>query len=63
MEKMVGSANQEMKKSIIVELVNQSRLMTQIRTRPKATQQGVKCRCDVTVPAVPTQKAIPEESG
>ena len=34
----------------------------QIRTRPRAKQQGrIKCRCHVTVPAVPTQEAIPEE--
>ena len=43
---------------------NQSRLMTQIRTCPRATQQGrIKCRCHVTVPVVPTQEAIPEEGG
>ena len=41
---------------------NQSGLTTQIRTRPRATQQGrIKCRHHVTVPAVPTQEAIPEE--
>ena len=42
----------------------QSGLTTQISTRPRATQQGrVKCRHHITVPAVPTQKAIPEEGG
>ena len=42
----------------------QSGLTTQIRTFPRATQQGrFKCRCHVTVPAVPTQEAIPEEGG
>ena len=41
---------------------NQSGLTTQIRTHPRPIQQGsVKCRCHVTVPAVPTQEAIPEE--
>ena len=43
---------------------NQSGLMTQIRIHPRATQQSrVKCRCHGTVPAVPTQEAIPEEGG
>ena len=42
----------------------QSGLTTQIRTHPRATQQGrVKCRRHLTVPAVPTQEAIPEEGG
>ena len=37
---------------------NQSGLMTQIRTRPIATQQGrIKCRHHITVPTVPTQEA------
>ena len=32
------------------------------QTHPRATQQGcIKCRCHITVPAVPTQEAIPEE--
>ena len=35
-----------------------------ISTCPRATQQGrVKCRHHVTVPAVLTQEAIPEEGG
>ena len=39
-------------------------LTTQIRNRSRATQQGrVKCRSHVTIPAVPTQEAIPEEGG
>ena len=43
---------------------NQSGLTTQISTRPRATQQGrVKCMRYVTVPAVPTQEAIPEKGG
>ena len=43
---------------------NQSGYTTQIRTHPRATEQGrVKCRCHVTVPAVLTQEAIPEEGG
>ena len=43
---------------------NQSGLTTQFRTHPRATQQGhVKCRRYVTVPAVPSQEAIPEEGG
>ena len=38
--------------------------MTQIRTHPRATQQGqVKCRLHVNGPAVPTQEAIPVEGG
>ena len=38
------------------------RLMTQIRTCPRATEQGrVKCRCQLTVSEVPTQEAILEE--
>ena len=41
----------------------QSGLTTQIRTRPRATQQGcVNCRRHVTVPAVLTHEAIPEDS-
>ena len=33
-----------------------------VLTCPRATQQGrVKCKPHVTVPAVPTQEAIPEE--
>ena len=40
----------------------QSGLTTQIRTRPRATHQGhIKCRGHITIPAVPTQEAIPEE--
>ena len=43
---------------------NQSKFTTQISTCPRATQQGcIKCRRHVTVLAVPTQEAIPEESG
>ena len=43
---------------------NQSEFTTQIRTRTRTTQQGrVNCRHHVTVPAVPTQEAIPEEGG
>ena len=39
-------------------------LTTQIRTRPRVTQQGrIKCRRHIPVPAVPTQEAIPEEGG
>ena len=35
-----------------------------IRTRPRATQQGrVKCKWYVPDPMVPTQEAIPEEGG
>ena len=35
-----------------------------IRTRPRATQQGCnKSRHHFTVPAVPTQEAIPEKGG
>ena len=42
----------------------QSGLTNQIRTRPRATKQGlIKCRCHFTIPAVPTQEAIPEEGG
>ena len=42
----------------------QSGLTTQIRTYPRATQQGcIKRRHHITVPAVPTQEAIWEESG
>ena len=41
---------------------NQSRHTTQIRTHPRAKQQGcIKCRCQVTVPVILTQEAIPEE--
>ena len=43
---------------------NQSGLTTQITTRPRATQQTrIKCRCHITIPAVPTQEAILEEGG
>ena len=36
--------------------------MTHIRICPRATQQGrIKCRCHITVPAVPTQDANPEK--
>ena len=42
----------------------QSGLTTQMRNHPRATQQGrVKCRCHITVPAVPTQEAITEDGG
>ena len=45
-------------------LPTQSGLMTQIRIRPRATQQGrVKCRPHVTIAAVPTHEAILEEDG
>ena len=48
----------------LTKLLNQSGLTTQIRTCPRATQQGhVKCRRHVTIPASPTQKAIPGEGG
>ena len=43
---------------------NQSGHTTQIKTCPRAKQQGrVKCRRHVIVPPVPTQEAIPEEGG
>ena len=42
--------------------IYQSGLTTQISTHPRATQQGrVKCRRHITVPAVLTKEAIPEE--
>ena len=41
-------------------LVDASRLI-KIRTHPRATQQDhVKCRHHITIPGVPTQKAISE---
>ena len=44
------------------EYTSQSGLTTQIRTCPRAAQQGrLKCRCHVNVPAVPTQQSIQEE--
>ena len=48
---------------VCYKLLNQSGLTTQIRTRPRATQQGhVKCRHHITFPAVPTQEAISEKA-
>ena len=44
--------------------INQSGHTTQIRTCPRATQQGrIKCRHHITIPAVLTQAAILEEGG
>ena len=49
---------------ILTKLFNPIRTHDPDQNRPRATQQGrVKCRRYITVPALTTQEAIPEEGG